>query len=269
VIAIAQTNLQLYNQLLEQGRSLEDLALIRSAYKLASLLYSGYYQGDGKPFVCHGIGVASIAARLDLPAEFVAVGLIHNIYGNGDFGDAIHYTVTERRRRFVQAAMGDRVAVLTERFQSVRINSMNVDSMTARLVDLDSTDRNLLILDLADALEKYVDLGVLYFGDGQWIKEATENRGARLIDIATRLNQPMLAEMLSEAFAFAADKQVPSIFQQADQKYLELVVPLSCYQRRWPAVREEVRRRWQKLRALPGRLTVPFRAGSFVTRLLP
>lgn len=245
---VAQTNLQLYNQLLDQGRSPDELALVRGAYKLAALLYSGYYQGDGKPFVCHCIGVASIVAQLGLPTEFVAVGLIHNIYGNGDFGDALRYRITRRRQKVVEDAVGEKVARLTERFSSFRISASNVDAMMARLPELDDRDRNLLILDMADGLEKYVDLGVLYFGDGQWIKQATQNHGDRLIDMAIQLNQPLLAGMLRESFSLAAAKDhVPEELRQTGQKYLELVVPLSCGSRRWPIIKEALRQRWQRI----------------------
>jgi hypothetical protein len=249
---VAQTNLQLYNQLLAQGRPDDDLTSVYSAYKLASLLYSGHYQGDGKPFVCHGVGVASIAAILGLPTEFVAVALIHNIYGNGDFGDALRYTVTHRRRRLVKAAVGERIAWLAERFHSIRLNPRNIDIMNARLTQLDSVDRNLLIVDLADTLEKYVDLGVLYFGDGEWIKEAQQEFGLRLIELATRLDQPRLAQALRDAFSLAASNVVPDALRQAGQKYLELTVPLSCRRRR-PVNRDGMRRGWYELLSrLPG-----------------
>ena len=62
-MTVAQTNIQLYNQLRREGRPREELVLTRQAYELAASLYSGYYQGDGKPFVTHGVGVASMAVK--------------------------------------------------------------------------------------------------------------------------------------------------------------------------------------------------------------
>jgi hypothetical protein len=249
VAPIAQTNLQLYNQLLEQRRPSEELALVRRAYQLASLLYSGHYQGDGKPFVCHSVGVASILARLNLPGEFIAVGLIHNIFVNGDFGDGRRNVVTSQRRELVKRAVGDRVAVLTERFQLFRISAATVDAITADLDRLDGTDRDLLTVDLADALEKYVDCGLEYFGDAEWIRQATAKYGDRLIDIAVRLGQPALAAMLRESFSpGAARPKVPDELRQMGQEHLELVVPRSCRKRWSPIVKERLRRRWRKVR---------------------
>src|SRR5438128_1493384 len=80
---IAQTNLQLYNALRAKGLPPDDLALVNRAYELSTSLYSGYFQADGKPFVAHSVGVASILAELDLPTEIIAVGLLHTAYGTG------------------------------------------------------------------------------------------------------------------------------------------------------------------------------------------
>ena len=104
--SIAQTNLQLYNQMLVQGRSIEELARAKSAYDLACLIYSAHYQADGKPFVAHTVGVASILCHLGLPSEVIAFGLVHNIYGNGDFGDGRQHRSTPARRRRVREAVG-------------------------------------------------------------------------------------------------------------------------------------------------------------------
>ena len=63
-LQVAQTNIQLYNQLRRRGLDRDELVLVHRAYELLTTLYSGYYQGDGKPFVAHGVGVASILAEL-------------------------------------------------------------------------------------------------------------------------------------------------------------------------------------------------------------
>lgn len=84
---IAQTNLQLYNQLRREGRPAGDLALIRRCYERSVELYSGAFQGDGKPFVAHTVGVASIMGQLGVPSVVVGAACIHNVYGNGNFGD--------------------------------------------------------------------------------------------------------------------------------------------------------------------------------------
>lgn len=228
---IAQTNLQLYNQLRHQGLGVGELTIIHGAYEFLKTLYSGYYQADGKPFVSHGVGVGSILGCLNMPTEFIAAGLLHNIYGNADFGDGLVNLVTERRRRIVRDAVGNRIEGLLVRFRQLRVTPKTVGEISSRLDQLDSTDRNLVIMELADYLEKYIDLGVLYFGDNRWLVSIVDKYGADLIEIARRLDEPKLATALSEAFAqaAAARHEIPDALRTSnDQKYIELVLPRSC-----------------------------------------
>jgi hypothetical protein len=241
---IAQTNLQLYNQLRRQNRGDDELALVRQAYDLAAQLYSGYYQADGKPFISHSVGVASIVARLRLPAPFVALGMLHNVYGNADFGDGGGSSTSASRRRLVSAAVGEAVEGLVLRFRDFRLNAKNIGEMEQRLETLDATERNLVITDLADYLEKHIDLGVLYFGDGAWISNEIAAFGSRLVAMARRLEQPALAGMMEEAFkASAEEPPAPQVLRGAPHRqYLELVVPRSCRPRLLPLLVRKIRR---------------------------
>jgi (p)ppGpp synthase/HD superfamily hydrolase len=228
---VAQTNLQLYNQLRERGLALNELVLVHRAYELLTTLYAAHYQADGKPFVAHGVGVASILAELDQPAEMLAVGLLHNVYGNADFGDGQGSGPTPSRRRLIRNAVGPQVEELLVRFPDLRIRPANVQDGRRSLPGLDDAGRRLVLVDLADHLEKYVDLGVLYFGDNDWLIRSTDRIGSDLIEIAHDLGQPQLAEMLSSAIAEAVAQMhdVPAELRTSDgRKYLRLVVPRSC-----------------------------------------
>jgi (p)ppGpp synthase/HD superfamily hydrolase len=235
---IAQTNIQLYNQLRARRLALDELLLVHRAYELLTTLYPGYYQADGKPFVAHCVGVASIVAGLDQPAELVAVGVLHNVYGNGDFGDGRNSGITDFRRDLVREAVGDRVEALLVRFAELRIRPANVDELRRGLAELDESDRRLLVVDLADYLEKYADLGLLYFGENDEILQTTERIGADLIAIARELGEPRLAELLSEHFAEAAAQaqEVPVELRPSDgRRHLKLVSPRSLQRRRGTA----------------------------------
>jgi hypothetical protein len=248
--AFAQTNLQLYNQLRQQGRRDDELLLVRRCYDFASLVYSGFYQADGKPFVCHAVGVAGILAHLNLPAEMVGAGLIHNAFGNADFGDTLSHIVTPERRRRVREAVGEPVATLAEQFREFRITPLTIDRLEQALPDMSPAHRHLLLMDLADHLEKYIDLGVLYFGDATWITGATSAHGERLMQIARDLGHPELAQMLADSVAAAvAEPPVPDALRRPpDQRYLEQVIPLSCRPRLLPILRRRVRDLARKLR---------------------
>jgi (p)ppGpp synthase/HD superfamily hydrolase len=229
---IAQTNLQLYNQLRLQGRSPDDLALIRRCYELGVALYTGAFQGDGKPFVAHTTGVASIMGHLGVSSVVVGAACIHNVYGNGNFGDGRSEIASPRRRRVVRNAVGDEVEACIYRFRSLRLHPSTIGEIAAKLDQLSARDRDLVTMDLADQLEKYVDYGVLYFGDSTWVTDFIEQHGKALIDIANRLGHPQLAIALADAFADTARQVIPPELKREKQhRVLELVMPQSCMRR--------------------------------------
>jgi hypothetical protein len=245
---IAQTNLQLYNQMLAQGRSIEELARAKRAYDLASLIYSAHYQADGKPFVAHTVGVASILCHLGLPIDVIAFGLVHNVYGNGDFGDGRQHRSTPARRLRVREAVGPEVEVLVHQFRHFRITGRTIDRIEAELDSYGDIERQLVLTDLADHLEKYVDDGVLYFGDSRWVTDDVKLYGDRMVLMAERLGQPGLADMLRQGFAAVAGKPLaPQILRPGDQKYPEMIMPLSARKRLYTRL-VAWRQRWKRHR---------------------
>jgi hypothetical protein len=230
-LQVAQTNIQLYNQLRRQGLDSDGLVLVHRAYELLTTLYSGYYQGDGKPFVAHGVGVASILAELGQPADIVALGLLHGVYGNGDFGDDANGQPTPSRRAIVREAVGSEVERLVFRFTRLRLHPDTIEHDRRALAELDDTGRRLQLVAIVDHLEKYVDLGGLYFGDDAEIVEWTDRIGPDLIELANDLGEARLAELVSSAFAQAAAEasSVPPELRTSDgRRHLKLIVPRSC-----------------------------------------
>ena len=230
-MTVAQTNIQLYNQLRRQGLPRDELVVIHRAYELLASLYSGYYQGDGKPFVAHCVGVASIVAELGQPPEIVAMALLHGVYGNADFGDGRASGTTPERRQLLREAVGAEIEQLVFRFHQQRPNPDTIENVRSRLDELDNTERRLQLVAVVDHLEKYVDLGVLYFGDDEDIVSWTRRIGDDLIELAEALDEPRLAGMVSAAFteAEAARADVPAELRASDgSRELKLVVPRSC-----------------------------------------
>ncbi len=58
----AQTNIQLYEQLLAARWSAADIVPARAAYELAMRIFAGHFRPSHKPFLAHLVGVASILA---------------------------------------------------------------------------------------------------------------------------------------------------------------------------------------------------------------
>ncbi len=247
---IAQTNVQLYNQLREKGLPLGDLIVVHRAYELLTTIYPGYFQADGKPFVAHGVGVASILAELDQPTEIVAAGLLHNVYGNGDFGDGRVRGATGARRGLVREAVGERIEHLVHVFSDVRIKPRAIEESRRALPLRNEDERRMIVVDLADHLEKHADLGVLYFARSDWL-DSTGRVGGDLVEIAVELGEPRLAEMLASAFEEAAAErdQIPAELRPSDDRpHLRLIMPRSCRRRFSVTLRAAMRRLRVRLR---------------------
>lgn len=247
--SIARTNVQLYNQLRVAGYTLDELALVHRSYRLAMTLYSGHFQADGTPFVSHVIGVSSIVAHLGLPPVIVAAACVHNVYTNGDFGDGRIRGKTRRRRKMVSDAAGIEVEACISRFSQVRLKQNSLSELRDRLDKLDTLDRQLIVMDLADVLEKYVDHSVLYYGDHRWMTDFVAENGTVLIDLAKCLGYPQLGAALHDAFEATALESVPeSLRSDAHQKYVKLVMPNSCRLRTGTVVRQKALAVLQALR---------------------
>ena len=79
----AQTNLQLYGQLGAAGWTEPQLALVASGYELAMEICGASFRPNGKPFMCHLVGTASIVASWVAPVDEVVCGLLHSAYTHG------------------------------------------------------------------------------------------------------------------------------------------------------------------------------------------
>lgn len=235
---IAQTNLQLYLQLLRQGLGETELRLVRAAYELSVGLYSGCFGADRRPFVCHTVGVAGVIANLEQPARLIAAALLHNVYGNGDFGDGACNSATPDRRRVVSRAVGVAVEDIVHRFHLSRVRLDTDDAYRPRIEGLARSQREVLLLELADIVEKHVDASVLFHGDGTWISEPVRRHHEFLVEHARRIGEPLLATMLEQRFAdVAAIARLPQSLQApGHRRHLDLVVPTSCRRRLYPLV---------------------------------
>jgi hypothetical protein len=185
---------------------------------------------------------------LNFPIDFVAVGLLHNIYGNGDFGDGVSSVATKRRRRIVRAAVGEPIEAAIDRFPQCRIKQKTLPKLMSSLDKLGEIHKKLIVIDLADYLEKYIDLGVCYWGNSQGVTDAVAKHGETLITIANRLGYPQLGTMLKEAFAQTNAAQIPDSLRASNGwKELDLIVPRSCRRRLRPVLRKLLNSLWRLL----------------------
>ncbi len=159
--AYAQTNIQLYNQLLELGWAGEAVEGVRRAYELAGELFRALEQPSGKPLLAHLVGTASILAAQRLPVAVVAGGLVHAAYPRGVFRRWRDATLARRRRR-VREAVGAEAEELAARYARLPWNPRTIEELPGRLGGLDAVDRRVLLIRIANELEDHLDLGMHY-----------------------------------------------------------------------------------------------------------
>jgi (p)ppGpp synthase/HD superfamily hydrolase len=155
----AQSNTQLYGQLLGAGRALNEVKSVRDAYVLAAKLFAGQLRPDGRPFVCHLVGVASILALLDATHHTVITGLLHSAYTHGDFGSGRGQTTGKAHER-LRAAVGPEVERLVSVYATRPWNPSTVTAWTQNVGTLDADTRQIVLIRLADTLEDALDHGL-------------------------------------------------------------------------------------------------------------
>lgn len=93
----------LYDILKTQGRSEEELALIKRAYEFAERAHKGQKRKSGEPYIVHPLSTAVRLAEMRLDAETIAAALLHDVCEDTD------HPIEEIRKQF-----GDTIAFLVE-----------------------------------------------------------------------------------------------------------------------------------------------------------
>jgi len=239
----AQTNIQLYEQLASDGYSSLELKRIRDCYELAARLFSGQYRANGKPFIAHLVGTASILARHGASAPVVCAGLVHAAYDRGEFGTLWSRIMTPGKRRLVRSVIGDDAEALAARYVAFTWNSETVDSLSNKISELSEEERAIVFMRLANELEEVAYRDLLY--------DCEIRRCERLgclsscFDIARALGQPELANEIQERCREIQTLHVAdSLLSQNLASYT--LSPLSHGRRILPALEHGLRLVWRR-----------------------
>jgi (p)ppGpp synthase/HD superfamily hydrolase len=228
----AQTSIQLFNQLQRDGYQAGQLRMIADAYFLAMRLFAGRVEVSGKSFLGHVTGTASILSAISAPAELVAAGLLHNVYCNGDFGDYSR-KITPGRRKRIRNAIGETAEQYVYKFASRRWNAAGLRQTRAQLQDMPELDRHVVLLYVAEQLEKHLDLEILYRGDYEQRCRHYRQNGPLLVDMAQQLGYPGLSRQLQEAIEKTLGSTIPGeLRSRDDHRFSYLSIPESCRRKR-------------------------------------
>ncbi|MDZ4849754.1 MAG: HD domain-containing protein [Pirellulaceae bacterium] len=158
---IAQTNLQLYNQLLSQRRAAEELKNVRLAYELAMQLFASRFRATGKPFLAHLVGTASLLAWFEQPASVVMAGLLHAAFDAGDFADGRTGFNRSRQHR-MERLVGDEVSSLVIEYHRLPRSDVIKCLQGCAPIEMNSMRSTVLLIHLCDTLEEHSDSGMRY-----------------------------------------------------------------------------------------------------------
>lgn len=227
----AQTNIQLLNQLYRDGYAEGELGLVRTAYELAMRLFTGRFRASGKTFIAHLVGTASILGSLRVTSNLVAAGLIHAVYQTGDFGDGVQ-GISNAKREQVRALVGEEVEEYASRYDALHWSDKLIPGYASGIESLIGIDRDVLLMRLANELEEYLDLGMLYFGDERHRRTNYLNDNGRLmIRMAKTLGFPVLGAGLAQAFKETADAEFPPALRGPNAWNNSFVLAPQTYQR--------------------------------------
>jgi hypothetical protein len=208
----AQTNLQLYAQLEHAGWAEPQLALAERAYDLALHVCGASYRPNGKPFLCHLVGTASILASWPATTGEVICGLIHSVYTHGVFSDP-QRGVTDVKRAVVRDAIGETEVLVTD-YTELAWNTSAVVAWAAKEDAPSSGERSAVRVRLANELEDHLDLGLLYARKTK-VSEPVRP-GDPVFALAERFVSPAFAHELGAAVAANEKGSVASCLVRKD-----------------------------------------------------
>jgi (p)ppGpp synthase/HD superfamily hydrolase len=210
VAAVAQTNLQLYNQLSACGWDDGDFARVRDTYVLACDLFSGMIRPTGKPFVAHLVGTASALVAVDERPAVVAAGLLHAAYDLGEFGDATH-GMTDAKRATVRASIGTEIEELVAAYTRFPWGPQVAADLDASAATFDGESRDVLVMRLANEVDEWTDAGIRFAPRAGAMETVLES----LVTLADRVDQPELGRQLRDLSRENAEAVVPEVLVSA------------------------------------------------------
>lgn len=186
---VAGNNVALYAQLRRTGWSVAEIERVGVGYRVSLELVSGQYRANGKPFIDHFVGTASVVAAAGGRPALVRAALVHNAYAHGIWRSG-RPRATPVRRREVQAAIGVDAEALVLGYERHGWREDDIERLLARADELTERERDLTVLRLANEIEDRTDLGLL-------LSRRHRRPLEPMIELAGGIDQPFLADWLS------------------------------------------------------------------------
>ncbi len=220
----AQTNIQLLNQLHFAGYSEKEISYIRDIYEFGMQLFNNRFRGSGKYFLAHLVGTASILVSLRTSINVIAAGLLHAAYIYGEFGTGVTGITPEKQER-VRYYLGSQTEELIARYTFLKWNRTTIPLIYRRINRLESVERDVLLIRLANELEDHLDVGVLYCGNFEYRREYIKSSLYLSVDMARQLGFPSLANTLDSSFEKVLSTSLPNSIRLVGRNHSFLLQP--------------------------------------------
>jgi len=205
----AQTPAQLYQQMRGAGWNAPALERVRDACDYAITLFSDLFRACGKPFLCHGVGTASILLRYGAPLALVKAGLVHAAYSHGRY-PPLRGKSRPKQRYLVRKNLGRGTEELIHRYDAY---DWSAGPPTGDLDSLDCRDAGIFLLRMANDLEEQLDLSLAYTSKP---RELGPDWQPFFDELAEKLGVPGLAKQLDAATEATLSASIPEPLRGAE-----------------------------------------------------
>lgn len=226
VAHLAQTNLQLLQQMRSEGYSAADMATVAKAYAIATQLFANRFRPCGRPFVTHLVGASAVLVWLKAPIHIVVATLLHAAYQEGDFPNSLE-GMTPRKRKELSAAIGAEAEALVAAYALGSRSLTGLMASYARFNEMVPLERDLLLMQLANELDDYRDFAGNVAANADERIAVIRQCGQHQAQMAEWLGHPGLARALRETYADSLAAVVPApLVSHSAHSYA--ILPASC-----------------------------------------
>ena len=187
-----QTNTALFAQMHLSGHAMDDIMRVRNAYRLSCFLFNGRYRKTERPFICHAVGVASVAANFERDIDFIIAGMLHAAYDSGQFPDGRIGKRTTGHADLLREHIGERAERLIVEASAMTLHAGRPEELAEKLpIAAESHDG--LFLALAHEIDDVADGGVMLarkYGDSPHLRLRV------CAELARDIGRPELAGLL-------------------------------------------------------------------------
>jgi (p)ppGpp synthase/HD superfamily hydrolase len=223
---IAQTHLQLFQQMRSKGYSTAELGMVAEAYRTAMALFANRFRPCGRPFIAHLVGTSAVLVWLKAPTPMVVAALLHAAYQEGDFANSLE-GMTPRKRKKLRAIIGTDAEELVAAYTAGSRSLTGITASYARFHQMSPQERDILLIQLANELDDYRDLASNHAANADERIAVIRQCGPQQAEMAEWLGRPELAQALRETYAESIAAFVPKSLQSAFAYGYE-IVPESC-----------------------------------------